>query len=276
MTSVRAITKRPRLWLRLLGVLAWTGRLTRRRLNFILTLSALSGGVIVDAFRPGSWRRTSRTELRRLLRQSIGGGLTTIVFTAILIGLGMVFQALYWLGQAGQEESIGAILVTVLVREIIPVLVGLVLLGRSGSVILIELGGLQAGGQIATLQAQGLDPFELLVLPRGVAFALASYTLGIIFVLTALLSGFIAGSLAGAVNMSIWTFLDNVLAAMRPTDFAIFPAKLLIIGLLVAMTACLTAFDASSHLDSNRLMPRGFVRGLLAILITSGLLSLAS
>ena len=53
-------------------------------------------------------------------------------------------------------------------------------------------------------------------------------------------------------------------------------AKLLIIGLLVAMTACLTAFDASSHLDSNRLMPRGFVRGLLAILITSGLLSLAS
>ena len=102
------------------------------------------------------------------------------------------------------------------------------------------------------------------------------YTLGIIFMLTALLSGYVAGSLAGAVNMSIWSFLDNVLAAMRPTDFAIFPAKLLIIGLLVAMTACLTAFDATSHQDSNRLMPRGFVRGLLAILVTSGILSLAS
>lgn len=266
----------PGLWLRLLRILAWIGRLTRRRLHFILTLAALSGGVIVESLRPRNWRRTTRAEFHRVLRQSLGGGLTTIILTASLIGLGMVFQALYWLGAAGQEQKIGAVLVTILVREIIPVLVGLILLGRSGSIILIELGGLEAGGQIATLQAQGIDPFGTLILPRGAAFSLAAYTLGVIFILVSLLTGFIAGSLVGAVKMSLWSFLDNVLAAMRATDFAIFPAKLLIIGLLVAMTACLTALDASSHQDSNRLMPRGFVRGLLAILLTSGMLSLAS
>lgn len=261
--------------LRLLRSLAWIGQLTRRRLNFILTLGALSAGVVVEALRPTSWRRTTRAEFWRVLRQSLGGGLTTTALTAVLIGLGMVFQALYWLGAAGQEESVGSVIVTILVREIIPVLVGLILLGRSGSVALIELGALEAGGQLSTLQAQGIDPFGTLILPRGVAFALASYTLGVIFVLTALFTGFIAGSMAGAVKMSIWSFLDNVLTAMRPTDFAIFPVKLLIIGLLVAMTACLTALDATSHQDSNRLMPRGFVRGLMAIMLASGILSLA-
>ncbi|MET1028708.1 MAG: ABC transporter permease [Dongiaceae bacterium] len=255
--------------------LIWIGRLTRRRTDFIFTLAALSAGVMLEAFRPSNWRRTMRAEFRRVLRQSLGGALTTIIPTAMLVGLGMVFQALYWLGAAGEEQSIGVVLVTILVREIIPLLVGLILLGRSGSVVLTELGALEAGGQIKILQAQGIDPFSTLVLPRGVAFALAAYTLGVIFMLVSLLTGYIVGNLAGAVRMSIWAFLDNVLTAMRVTDFAIFPAKLLIIGLLVAMTSCLTALDARSHLETNKLMPRGFVRGLLAIMLTSGILSLA-
>lgn len=255
--------------------LIWLGRLTRRRTEFIFTLAAVSAGVGMEAFRPSNWRRTMRAEFRRVLRQSLGGALTTIIPTAMLVGLGMVFQALYWLGAAGEEESIGVVLVTILVREIIPLLVGLILLGRSGSVVLTELGALESGGQIRVLQAQGIDPFSTLILPRGIAFALAAYTLGVIFMLVSLLTGYIVGNLAGAVRMSIWAFLDNVLTAMRVTDFAIFPVKLLVIGLLVAMTSCLTALDARSHLDTNKLMPRGFVRGLLAIMLTSGILSLA-
>lgn len=256
--------------------LGWLGRLTRRRMRFLLTLASMAMGVAVDALRPASWRRTTRAEFRRVLRQSLGGGLTTTVLTAAIIGLGMVYQALYWLGAAGQEESIGSILVTILIREIIPVLVGLILLGRSGSVVLTELGGLQANGQIQVLQAQGIDPVGALILPRGIAFATAAYTLGVIFMLVSLLTGFIVGSLVGAVRMSLWSFLDNVLTAMHPADFAIFPIKLVVIGLLVAMTACLTALDAEPHLDANRLMPRGFVRGLLSIMLVSGVLSLAS
>lgn len=256
--------------------LGWLGRLTRRRTRFVLTLASMSAGIVVDAVRPASWRRTTRAEFRRVLRQSLGGGLTTTILTAAIIGLGMVYQALYWLGAAGQEESIGSILVTILIREIIPVLVGLILLGRSGSVVLTELGSLQANGQIQVLQAQGIDPVGVLILPRGIAFATAAYTLGVIFMLVSLLTGFIVGSLVGAVRMSLWSFLDNVLTAMHAADFAIFPIKLVVIGLLVAMTACLTALDAEPHLDANRLMPRGFVRGLLAIMLVSGILSLAS
>jgi phospholipid/cholesterol/gamma-HCH transport system permease protein len=188
----------------------------------------------------------------------------------------MVYQALYWLGEAGEEELIGPVLVTVLVREVAPVLVGLILLGRSGMVALSEICALQAGGQVRTLESQGVDPFQLIVLPRACAFAMAAFTLGIFFVLAALITGFVAGSLLGAVTMSIWSFLNGVLLAMRAPDFVVFPAKMIAIGLLVALTACLTGLTADPRDDVAHLLPRGFVRGVLAILLSSVALSLAA
>jgi phospholipid/cholesterol/gamma-HCH transport system permease protein len=255
--------------------LARIGRTTRRHTIFILYLASLSFGVVRDCFQRKSWRRTVRAEFRRSLHQAVAGGLAPTLVTAALIGLGMVYQALYWLGEAGQEGLIGAVLVTVLVRSVAPMLVGLVLLGRSGMVALAEIGALTAGGQVRALEAQGVDPFLLLVLPRACAFALASFTLGVMFVVSALISGYIAGSLLGAVTISLWSLLDRVLLAMRATDFAIFPVKMLVIGLVVALTACLTGFEAAPREDSARLLPRGFVRGVLAVLFAGIALSLA-
>jgi phospholipid/cholesterol/gamma-HCH transport system permease protein len=251
------------------------GRTTRRHTSFILFLAALSFGVVREASRRKSWRRTVRSEFRRSLHQAIAGGLVPTLVTAALVGLGMVYQALYWLGEAGQEGLIGSVLVTVLVRSVAPIIVGLVLLGRSGMVTLSEIGALTAGGQVRTLEAQGLDPFLLLVLPRACALALASFTLGVMFVVSALVSGYVAGSLLGAVTISLWSMLDSVLLAMRPADFAVFPVKMLVIGLVVALTACLTGFEAAPRSDPARLLPSGFVRGVLAVLIASIALSLA-
>jgi phospholipid/cholesterol/gamma-HCH transport system permease protein len=261
---------------RLRSALAAIGRLARRRAEFVIMLAALTWGVLIEAARPVSWRRTVRAEFRRTLHQAVGGGLATTLVTAVLAGLAMVAEALYWLGIAGQQELAGPILVTVLVREITPLLIGLILLGRSGTVAVQEVGMLQLGGQVRTLAAQGIEPFLLLVLPRALALALASFTLGVLFALTALVVGFACGNLLGSVQGSLWDFLDRVLAAMQGVDFAVFPAKMVVIGLLVALTACLTGMGARPGDDMASLLPRGFVRGLVAIMVTSLVLSLAA
>ena len=153
------------------------GRAVRSYASFVLLLASLGAGVVLDGMRPAAWRRTVRAEFRRALRQAVGGGLSTTLVTAALIGLVMVSQALYWLGQAGQEGLIGPVLVTVLVREVAPLLVGLIVLGRSGVVIVSEIGGLRIGGQVRTMTAQGLDSFLLLVFLRAGAIAIACFTL---------------------------------------------------------------------------------------------------
>jgi phospholipid/cholesterol/gamma-HCH transport system permease protein len=256
-------------------MLAWLGRTTRVRTRFVLMMLAVAAGIVVDSVRLSSWRRPARAEFWRVLRSALGGSLIATGFVAVLAGLGMVYQALYWLRVAGQEDLIGTVLVTILVREVAPLLVGIILLGRSGSVMLTELGQLQSERQIHALHAHGIDPFRLLVMPRGVAFALACYTLGIVFVLATLFVGFAVASLLGVVQTSIWPFLDTVMRATAPSDFAVFPIKMLTIGLLVAATICVTALSADPRDDVGRLMARGSVRGILAIMLISGLLSLA-
>lgn len=256
--------------------LAWLGRMTRRYLRFPLLLAAFSLGVVLDGLRWQSWRRPVRAEFWRSLRIDLGGSLVATIFVAALIGIGMVFQALYWLRVAGQEDVAGTILVTVLVREVTPLLIGIILLGRGGTVILSELGSLQISGQGRATRALGVDPFLLLVMPRGIAGAFAAYTLGILFLLSTLFVGFVTASLLGVLSGSLWAFLDDILAATAPVDFVIFPVKMLSIGLMVTTTTALTALAATEGDNIGHLISRGFMRGMLAIMLVSGFLSLAA
>jgi phospholipid/cholesterol/gamma-HCH transport system permease protein len=111
------------------------------------------------------------------------------------------------------------------------------------------------------------------VFPRAVAFALAAFTLGILFVLIALISGFVTGSVVAVVNGSIFGFFDNVLRATTAADLAIFPAKLLLIGLMVALACCATGLAARETDAVSTLLPRGFTRGVTVILAVTLLLS---
>ena len=260
---------------RSLRLLAWLGRSVRRPLQFLLSLMAMSAGIVAESVSPRAWRRSVRAEFRRVLRLALGGSLTATVFVATLVGAGMVYQAFYWLRVAGQEGSLGNLLVAVLIRELAPILVGIILLGRSGAAMLTELGHLHAERQLHALQAQGIDPFQILILPRGIAFALASYTLGVVFVLVTMVVGFALASMFGAVQTSLWSFLDTLLRATVPADFVVFPVKMLAIGLLIGATACLTGLMAQDGEEIGRLISRGFIRGMLAIMLTSGALSLA-
>lgn len=255
-------------------VLEAVGREARGTVRFLLMLASLSWGVLLAIPRPSSWRRTVRAEFRRALRQSLGGGLVAILFTAILVGLAMVSQALYWLGTAGQEQLIGPVLVTVLGRELTPVLVGLILVGRSGMAALSELGELRQSGEVRALEGLGVDPFLYLVLPRAAAFALAAFTAGVLFIGAALISGFVAASFLSAAQPTLLDFFDTLIGAMNVADFMIFPIKMLLIGLLVATIASLTALGPRMQAGPTDLLPKGFVRSVLAVMIISVALSL--
>jgi phospholipid/cholesterol/gamma-HCH transport system permease protein len=248
---------------RLLGGI---GAIVRARLSFTLQLAALIWGVVREAAFAGTWRRTVRGMFRRTLTSVVGGSLGTIVVTGIVIGLGLVFEALYWLRTAGQESQVGHVIVLLLIRVITPLLIGIILLGRAGLATVAELGMLQTEGEVGVMRAEGLDIFQLLVLPRAVAFALGAFSLGVMFVLVALLSGYLTGSFAGVVNVSIFLFLDDVLRSMSVQDLIVFPLKLALIGLVVAGVCCLTGLAAQPQEGSSMVLPRGFTRGITSVL----------
>lgn len=260
---------------RIRDTLAAVGEPTVAAARWLAFTAGLGAAVTVHAVRRGAWRRPVRDAFRLALYDAGVRALPAVLVAAVLVGLGMVFQALYWLGTFGQETLIGTLLTTVLVREVAPVVVGLLLLGRSGTATLIALGALSRGGQIAALDAMGIEPLTLLVMPRVLASAIAGVTLTILFVAAALLAGWGAALAISPAELGLFDFLENVLRAMGPSNFVLLPLKGLMIGLVVSLVACAIVLGAPELARRpTRLVPQGFALMVLATLAVSGIISM--
>ena len=238
-------------------------------------MSSLGVAVIWQASRPLTWRRTVQAEFWRHGAQVMLQGLPPIVVTGLLVGIGMVFQVLYWLQLVGQESVIGEFLVLVLVREIAPVLVALIVIGRSGAVMINELGVMRVGGQAHLLNAQGLDLLHFLIVPRVVAAALGVFCLCIVFLVVALAAGLVAANTLGLANTTLFDFLEEVLTAMGPGEYALVPLKTLAMGFAIGVISCDTGLEVEGDvMQVAALLPRGFVTSVLATLLISGVLTI--
>jgi phospholipid/cholesterol/gamma-HCH transport system permease protein len=226
--------------------------------------------VIWQSCRPITWRHSIRTEFIRQCYQVGAQALPFILISGIFVGFGLVAQAFHWLKVFGSTALFGGVMSTVLVREIAPVLVGLIVIGRSGSAMLVELGTMKTEGQVHMLDAQGIDPFLYLVVPRVLAFCVCMFSLTTAFVAVALLGGFFSGVLVGITQFYFFDFLDRAIGSMGWQTYALFALKTVSIGFVVALITCKMALSLSGVsarvLD---IMPRGFARSALATLIIS-------
>ena len=149
------------------GIFSATGQWAIAQLQALLSFVSIAAAVLWQSCRMMTWRRSVRAEFFHQCHQVGTKALPFLSLTALITGLGVVFETLYWLRIFGQSELAGSLLVVVLVREIAPLLVALIVIGRSISVIIIELGIMQADGQVGMLDAQGIDKIGLDNLDRG-------------------------------------------------------------------------------------------------------------
>lgn len=247
-------------------------------IGFCLRLVQLTGfgiSVLVHGSNPRTWRRTVREEFVEQCHRAGVRALPSVTVTAALIGIAMVFQFVYWLSVFGQEDIVGTIVVLIVVREIAPLLVALIAVGRSGMVMAVDLGNMRLSGQIRVLESQGVDPFLYLVVPRVLALSLCVFCLTIIFIVVSLSTGYLIANVVGASNESPLQFINHVLGAMGPSDYVLIPLKTVLIGFFIGLVTCTTPFT-SARFEANvtDLLPRTFMGSMLATLVISGTLTL--
>ena len=102
--------------------------------------------------------------------ETIGvGSLTVVLLTGMFTGMVLALQSGFTLDQFGARSMVGRLVSASMVKELGPVLTGLMVAGRVGSGIAAELGSMMVTEQIAALRALGTDPLRKLVLPRILA-----------------------------------------------------------------------------------------------------------
>lgn len=237
-------------------------------------LASISAAVISLALQPASWSRPTRMVLAR---QIIFTGYDAIGFIAVvglMAGLSVVVQAQVWMGRIGQSELLGPLLVTVIVREVGPLLVNFIVIGRSATAMAAEMAGMKVRREVDVLDAQGLDPLVYLVMPRAISMALCVFGLAVLFALFAFASGYLSGAFLQTGPTDPAIFVRSVMRGMEPRDFYNILAKTLLPGLVTGVIAANEGLSVEGvATDIPQAVTRTVTRSNLAVLIISVIIS---
>jgi phospholipid/cholesterol/gamma-HCH transport system permease protein len=168
-----------------------------------------------------------------------------VLLTGLFTGMVLALQASVQLKTFGATMYVGNLVSASMIRELGPVLAGLMVAGRVGSGIAAELGSMRVTEQIDALNTLGTDPIKKLVTPRVIAALIMVPVLTIIndFV------GIIGGNIIATFNMglpsaqywrTIWEQLaaDGFFLRFIPNDFVQGLSKPLVFGAIISITAC--------------------------------------
>ncbi len=253
-----------------LGVM---GKRTLSRLRLLPHITGMLCAVLSLSVRPSLWNRPLLRVLTRQIYYTAIQGIPFILVLAVLMGIMAVVQAQILSGMSGQASLTGAVLVLVLMRELTPLLVNFVMIGRSGAAIAAEMASMTANGDVKVLDAQGLDPMIYLVMPRVLGAGISVFCLAVIFVTVAFTAGYLCGALLGLMPAPD-IFLDGVFNAVGRADGPSFLAKTLLPGMTTAAIACAEGLGIRGNMtEIPQATTRAVVRSTFALVIISALIS---
>jgi phospholipid/cholesterol/gamma-HCH transport system permease protein len=213
-----------------------------RFLRLIFTLQGIAAfavitlGVIVTKFREAT--DVTYPLIYRELRRSGLRLIPMFLFISGALGLVVIGQAVTRLSQVGGVESfLGTVMVAVVVREFGPLLTAMLVLARSGTANVIELGTARAMGEVESLETMGIDPIHYFVMPRVIGMALGVFSLTIYFVVCALASGY-AWAFIQNVPLRPGDYLQQLADGLTWIDFGIVIFKSMLFGVVISMITC--------------------------------------
>jgi phospholipid/cholesterol/gamma-HCH transport system permease protein len=92
-----------------------------------------------------------------------------VALTAFSVGVTLAMQAAHSLQQLGAEIYVPDLVMVTLLREMGPVLIAVIVIGRSGSAVAAELGTMKVSEEIEALEVMAINPIQYLVVPRFLA-----------------------------------------------------------------------------------------------------------
>ena len=254
---------------------AQVGRTVRAFLAQLGSIAWLLWICLDEAFRMDwpRWRVVFQV-LRNQIRFTALDALAITAFTALLLGGVTLLQAMGSLSGLGAEAFLSRLMARLVLRELGPLLVGVVVVGRSGTAIAAELASMSLNREVDALHAIGVSPAGYLVLPRLIGGVVSVFTLVVAFDTLALLGGFAVASLG--LNLSFHGFLEALGTSIGMAELAGTLAKAGAFGIAIPLLC--VHFGLRVHYSSTEIpqaVTRAAVASLLAVFLLSALISVA-
>ena len=164
------------------------------------------------------------------------GSLTVVVLTGFFTGAVLALQTGITLDQFGARPFVGRLISASMIKELGPVLTGLMLAGRIGSGIAAELGSMVVTDQINALRALGTDPIRKLVVPR----VLAGFFMAPVLTVIANTVGIIGGWLIAVFQLRVASSLywSSIIEGLYMDDAIMGIVKPFCLGYVIVTIGC--------------------------------------
>lgn len=230
-------------------------------------LGAIGAASIRVLARPQTIRLTSAVHhLDRVGLQAV----PIILLITFLIGGIIAQQGFFHFRKFGAEAYVVDMLGILILREIGVLIVSIMVAGRSGSSYTAELGSMKMREEIDALRTMGLDPIEVLVLPRIIALVLALTMLTFLGAIAALYGGGIVAWFYGGMSPDI--FIARLKEAISVTHFKVGMIKAPFMALVIGVVACAQGFAVKGSAESLGLQTTAsVVKSIFLVIVLDGL-----
>jgi len=241
------------LWNDMIGALAFLGR---------LTATAARGVPHPRGLRPIS-----------VARHIYDTGITAIPIVALiafLISVIVAYMSAQQLRSFGAEVFVVDLVTIGVLRELGVLLTAIIVAGRSGSAFAAEIGSMKLNEEVDALRATGVDPVEVLVLPRVLGLVISLPLLTVIADLIGLVGG--AVLCAALLHMPLDQYFSRVSEAISPTTFWVGVIKAPVFAVLIAMAGTHRGMQVQgSSRELGRLTTVAVVQAIFLVILADAL-----
>lgn len=255
---------------KLLGTLEAFGRSLVVSVAGLVALTEMLGALSFAAgraiLRPYTFRLTSTIHhLDRVGWQAVG----IVLLITFLIGGIIAQQGFFHFRKFGANDYVVDLVGILVLREIGGLIVAIMVAGRSGSSYTAELGSMKMREEIDALRTMGLDPVEVLMLPRVMALIFALPILAFLGSISALFGGGLVAWLYGGMAPSI--FIERLREAISITHFEVGMIKAPFMALAIGVVACSEGLMVRGSAESLGLhTTASVVKSIFVVIILDG------
>ncbi len=169
--------------------------------------------------------------------------LIIILVSGLFVGMVLGLQGYDTLQRYGSSEALGVLVALSLVRELGPVVAGLLFASRAGSAITAEIGLMKATEQLSAMEMMAVNPIARVVAPRFWAGVISMPLLAALFSAMGILGGYLVGVVLIGVDVgSFWSQMQAAVDVRE--DILNGVIKSFVFGMAVSLIAVFEGYDA--------------------------------
>ncbi|MDB5571629.1 MAG: transporter permease [Hyphomicrobiales bacterium] len=199
--------------------------------------------------------------------------LPIIALINFLVGCIVAQQGIFQLSRFGAAAFAVDLIGILVLRELAVLLTSIMVAGRSGSAITAEIGSMKMREEIDALRVMGLDPVEVLVLPRILALIISLPLLTFVADMSAIFGGLLVAWGYGDISPEI--FMARLRNAIAMNTFLVGLIKAPFMALVIGMIAAMEGFRVQGSSESlGRQVTASVVKAIFMVIVVDGMFAM--